>query len=262
MDATVETGLKDRFGVDGYPTLKVFVDGVPRDYEGGRSEEGFAQYAARITGPGVHKVTSVKKLNQLTSDAVNPVVLTYHRSKGDNDSAQRAVFEKVAEDLKTKHTFAETSVDELVSRHDVPTPFIAKLEKGEESVYRPVGDGLEEDELREWVNENQFQVISSEEKFGALTKSGRLVVACIVDPEGKRRTRSFRKKVLQLARPGSPLTDAVRNRLHFMELDGTQWDEFIAKYNIKVDDLPRVVVFDKPVRSLPSSFALHAPARC
>lgn len=39
VDATVENDLATRFGVKGFPTLKLFVGGVPIDYKGGRTEK-------------------------------------------------------------------------------------------------------------------------------------------------------------------------------------------------------------------------------
>lgn len=40
VDATVETSLANRFGINGYPTLKVFHQGTPYDYEGPRTAQG------------------------------------------------------------------------------------------------------------------------------------------------------------------------------------------------------------------------------
>ncbi len=40
VDATAHPNLASRFGVTGYPTLKVFHDGVPYDYEGPRTAIG------------------------------------------------------------------------------------------------------------------------------------------------------------------------------------------------------------------------------
>ncbi len=40
VDATAHSSLGSRFGVSGYPTLKVFHDGVAYDYEGPRSATG------------------------------------------------------------------------------------------------------------------------------------------------------------------------------------------------------------------------------
>ena len=41
VDATVESSLANRFGIDGYPTLKVFHHGTAYDYEGPRTAQGW-----------------------------------------------------------------------------------------------------------------------------------------------------------------------------------------------------------------------------
>jgi protein disulfide-isomerase A6 len=51
VDATVETSLASRFGVQGYPTIKVFdygegkSDSRARNYEGSREASGIIAYA-------------------------------------------------------------------------------------------------------------------------------------------------------------------------------------------------------------------------
>lgn len=40
VDATAEAELGTRFEVQGYPTLKIFRNGKPFDYDGPRKEEG------------------------------------------------------------------------------------------------------------------------------------------------------------------------------------------------------------------------------
>ena len=40
VDATEESSLANRFGINGYPTLKVFHNGVAYDYEGPRTAQG------------------------------------------------------------------------------------------------------------------------------------------------------------------------------------------------------------------------------
>ncbi|ESO02710.1 hypothetical protein HELRODRAFT_94763 [Helobdella robusta] len=48
VDATVETGLADRFEINSYPTLFVFKKGVKLEYEGPRESEGIVEEMKRI----------------------------------------------------------------------------------------------------------------------------------------------------------------------------------------------------------------------
>ena len=50
VDATEEKGLAERFGVPGYPTLKVFHSGTPYDYEGPREAAGEGLWGVRGQG--------------------------------------------------------------------------------------------------------------------------------------------------------------------------------------------------------------------
>ena len=40
VDATVEKELAEKFQIQGFPTLKMFINGEPVDYNGERTEDG------------------------------------------------------------------------------------------------------------------------------------------------------------------------------------------------------------------------------
>ena len=44
VDCTEEADLCKEYGVNGYPTLKVFRNGVPTDYSGPRKADGIISY--------------------------------------------------------------------------------------------------------------------------------------------------------------------------------------------------------------------------
>ena len=51
VDATAEEELGTRFGVTGYPTLKIFRKGTPYDYNGGRDQHTIVSYVLEQAGP-------------------------------------------------------------------------------------------------------------------------------------------------------------------------------------------------------------------
>jgi len=58
VDATVEKDLGTKFGVRGYPTLKLFKNGKPTEYKGGRTEDTIVSYMRKATGPPAKELAS------------------------------------------------------------------------------------------------------------------------------------------------------------------------------------------------------------
>jgi len=62
VDATVETKLGEKFGVQGFPTLKFFKKGVAQEYGGGRTEAEIVSWLNKKTGPPAKQVESADDL--------------------------------------------------------------------------------------------------------------------------------------------------------------------------------------------------------
>lgn len=67
LDATVHQSQANKYQVKGFPTIKVFVNGEPEDYNGGRTKEDLVQLAlakleANAPAPEVVQLTSEKDL--------------------------------------------------------------------------------------------------------------------------------------------------------------------------------------------------------
>merc|ERR1712062_626494 len=56
VDATIERGLGDKFGVKGYPTLKFFTKGEPAKYDGTRKAEGIVEWVKKASGVAIETV--------------------------------------------------------------------------------------------------------------------------------------------------------------------------------------------------------------
>ncbi|KAG0228776.1 hypothetical protein B0O80DRAFT_435469 [Mortierella sp. GBAus27b] len=107
VDCTVESDLCQEHGVQGYPTLKVFRNGTPSDYQGARKAPEIVSYMMKKSLPAL----SVVEPENLTAFSESDrVVIVGVLPK---DSEKRAVLEKVAKELSDDFVFGvvEESAD-------------------------------------------------------------------------------------------------------------------------------------------------------
>lgn len=68
VDATVEKDLGTKFGIQGFPTLKWFVNGEAQEYEGGRTETEIINWIKKKTGPSAYELASVEAVEKFKTD--------------------------------------------------------------------------------------------------------------------------------------------------------------------------------------------------
>ena len=109
VDATIETDLAKQFGVDGYPTLKIFRRGKVSEYNGPRDAKGIAGYMMKQSEPATTILVSSKEFAMyLKEDA--PIVVGFFASE---ESREFKAYEEAAnqgreELLAFKHTTDES----------------------------------------------------------------------------------------------------------------------------------------------------------
>eukprot|EP01117_Protostelium_nocturnum_P000320 TRINITY_DN1038_c0_g1_i1.p1 TRINITY_DN1038_c0_g1~~TRINITY_DN1038_c0_g1_i1.p1 ORF type:complete len:496 (+),score=165.39 TRINITY_DN1038_c0_g1_i1:82-1569(+) len=129
----------NRFGVQGFPTLKVFRDGVPVEYEGGRTADEIVSYMKRQALPAVTHLENAEQLVELFKDKATSVVGFFQ----DEASDAYKTFQSVANNLRNSFLFnAVLGKPDLHKEHGV--------KEGDVVVWNPV-DGkkytLSADEL-------------------------------------------------------------------------------------------------------------------
>jgi protein disulfide isomerase len=78
VDATVETKLRDRFEIRGFPTIKLFVNGKPvADYNGERTKDALVNFVRRQMTPPVVVVNSSAQVSALNVDKERARVVAY-----------------------------------------------------------------------------------------------------------------------------------------------------------------------------------------
>ena len=71
VDATVEGDLATEFGVEGFPTLKLFVNGEPVDYQGERTEDAMYSFVSKKTGPASEQLSTEDQIKELEDQKIS-----------------------------------------------------------------------------------------------------------------------------------------------------------------------------------------------
>lgn len=114
VDCTVETKVCGKYGVSGYPTLKIFKAGeVFSDYQGPREADGIVKYMRTKAGPASKELTSVAAAEKFLDNFEHSIVGFFKSA----DSAFAAEFKKVADQLAEEYRFAYTSDPEVLAKY-------------------------------------------------------------------------------------------------------------------------------------------------
>jgi protein disulfide isomerase family A protein 3 len=100
VDATVESSLGTRFDVSGYPTLKVFRNGVAAEYSGPRDAAGIVKYMRGQNGPSAKPIATDAELAKFTAHEFEPAFVAFVAAGSDAEKAFKAVADKNREDFR------------------------------------------------------------------------------------------------------------------------------------------------------------------
>jgi protein disulfide-isomerase A1 len=111
VDATEERTLGEKYGVQGFPTLKFFRYGEAGEYGGGRDHDSIVSWVKKKTGAPSTKLTDQASIDTFAKQA-DAVLLGLFKE----DDADFAEFEKAAgsiDDMQSGHT----SDDDLIAKY-------------------------------------------------------------------------------------------------------------------------------------------------
>jgi len=116
VDCTVEKATCDKYGVTGFPTLKIFRHGeLSADYNGPRESDGIVKYMRGQAGPSAKEINSVKELEKFVSNDEYSIVGFFQK-----DSKLKDAFMKVADSERENYRFAFTTDNSVLTsrNHD------------------------------------------------------------------------------------------------------------------------------------------------
>lgn len=95
VDATVESKLAEKYGIQGFPTLKFFKRGEMSEYGGGRTENEIVAWLKKKTGPPATELANAEAVKEFTDKRAVAVVGFF----SDKESDLAKAFIKAADSI-------------------------------------------------------------------------------------------------------------------------------------------------------------------
>ncbi|KAL3865460.1 hypothetical protein ACJMK2_042848 [Sinanodonta woodiana] len=203
VDCTANTETCGKYGVSGYPTIKVFRNGeVSEDYNGPRDADGIVKYMRSRAGPTSKELKTVEEAEKFLSNAEYGVIGFF--SNGESELAK--TFQKVADALSMEMRFAHTteqSIRDKYSYNDDVVLFQPKKyhSKFEESVSK-YNDDAAVHKIKAWIQKKSLGLCPERSQGNADKFKKPLVVAYYeVDYlKNEKGTNYWRNRVMKVAK--------------------------------------------------------------
>ncbi|XP_037307800.1 protein disulfide-isomerase A3 [Pungitius pungitius] len=227
VDCTSSTNICSKYGVSGYPTLKIFRDGEETGpYDGPRTADGIVGFLKKQAGPASVELKSDADLAKYTSDPDASVVGFFADAK----STAQAEFMKAASALRDSYRFAHTNSEALLQSHGVDGEGIVLFRpprlnnKFEESSVKYSEDVFTNSKIKKFIQENIFGICPhmTEDNKDQLRGKDLLVAYYDVDYEKNPKGSNYwRNRVMKVAKgfldQGKKLNFAVASRSAFSQ---------------------------------------------
>ncbi|PKA57352.1 Protein disulfide isomerase-like 5-2 [Apostasia shenzhenica] len=236
IDADKYRKLASKHDIDGFPTLKIFVHGVPIEYTGPRKAELLIRFLKKYVSPDVSVIESDSSIYSFVEEAGKhfPIFIGF--------GLDESLMADYGKRYKKKSWFAVAKdfSDEVMAAYDFDkSPALVALHPSynEQSVfYGPFEGGF----LEDFISQNQLPLVVpiTSETLKLLNNDERKIVLTIVEDE-------LNEKSLKLIKILKSAATANRD-LVFAYVGIKQWEEFADTFDVnKNTKLPRILVWHR-----------------
>ena len=155
VDAPENKETQSKYGVSGFPTIKVFINGTAQDYEGGREAKDFVDYMKVITTSPLRLTTAEEILKEIEE---NEVAAFFFAEK---ESKEQKIGDELAKVLFDDAKFFMVEKAELLSAveetGDLPKIVIMKKFDEKKNVF--AGDKITKNKIKTFIQEKSVPMI-------------------------------------------------------------------------------------------------------
>jgi len=225
VDCTANSNICSKYGVSGYPTLKIFRDGEESGpYDGPRTADGIVSILKKQAGPASVELKAEADLLKFIESPDAGVVGFF----ADDKSTAHTEFQKAANALRDNYRFGHTNAEELLKSNDVEAEGVVLFRpkrlsnKFEDSSVKYSGDVFTNNKIKKFIQDNIFGICPhmTDDNKDQLRGKDLLVAYYDVDydknPKG---SNYWRNRVMKVAKKfldgGKKLNFAVANKNMF-----------------------------------------------
>lgn len=197
VDATVEGKLSEDYGVRGYPTIRLFVDGKDQEYTGGRTEQSIVAWVLKKAGPPAVQLADVAAATAFEASSSFVVLGLF------DEATSRAPFEDAArrsEDVM----FAYSAEPAVAAKYGLKPPAVRMLFPHDDKAADFAGDLQSADEIATFVKSYRHPLVTifNGETAPDLFEDGRPILFLFRDDDEKGRAAEaeLRKTAASLGR--------------------------------------------------------------
>ncbi|KAL6179118.1 hypothetical protein ACLB2K_050634 [Fragaria x ananassa] len=236
VNADKYRSLGDKYGVDGFPTLKLFIHGVPQEYKGPRKADLLVRYLKKFAAPDVTVLDSDSAIADFVNAAGTffPVYIGF--------GLDESMISKLALKYKKKAWFSvakDFSEDAMLLYDFDKAPALLSLHPSYNERHVFYGP-FEEEFLEDFIKQSllPLAIPINYDILKSLEDDERKIVLTIVEDEDEEKSKNL-IKILKSA--------ASANRdLVFGYVGIKQWEDFADTFGAnKKTKLPKMVVWDR-----------------
>lgn len=215
VDATVESSLASRYGVNGYPTLKIFRSGKASDYNGPRKSAGIVSYMKKQMGPAAKSLSTRSELDTFirADKATNYAVVGFFQNSASKPSQLASSFALLSQRLRDDFNFARVNDEpELATKYgvtdDMKNEGVVVFLYGEPTVYT---GSSKQKELEDFIRSSSTPLIGiiTEQNQDLYTKRGLPLARVFMKTDGNLHSKSTKYFLNRL----KPIADLVKDKM-------------------------------------------------
>ena len=232
VDATVEKKLAEKFEIQGFPTVKLFIKGEPIEYTGGRKEQEVINWMRKKTGPATKPIKNVDELDKLKKD--NDVVIVYFGTKKE----ELDEFVKVAR-KNEDFPFANVESEEIATKLGIKMGNVVMFRNFEDPQLTLKGE-IKMKNIEDFIDAFSSPKIMNFDEKAAQIIFGKAIPAIILYCDKKSDKWDEYRKIMEI------VSDKINGKLKVVQTDikdgmASRLAEYIG---IKDSDLPTVRIAD------------------